>query len=348
MKHLLRDWIESKLANLKQGDDPTALGGPLNDQLHKAGLIGRWPDDPADALGISPGFVKEIAIRHDTSLVITTGLSIENCGFDESAYIYDLTADHWRRVWVDEQSDYAEKKYLPQGYRGVYISPPNYAQGADRSERLVLTLGRHDWCTSSWQDVYYRVWRIKSSYPTPKLLIDGPVEWAFGAREPEIKGSVGFNDVLIEYTIAGGFHSREEVRHYRVGPDDKVTRIDPLALRPTDFVEEWGLRSWATSSTWTQPSSRQKLAAAYERLKSRSGERDYGPTTHCSDRPDLWQVNLTSGFETAGTSMYFLVRWRPPYRFTMVDASDHRWPACDELDPRADELRTLFPSQDWR
>ena len=40
--------------------------------------------------------------------------------------------------------------------------------------------------------------------------------------------------------------------------------------------------------------------------------------------------------------VYFLVRWRPPYRFTMVSVSDRPSPDCTEKDPEADEARSLF------
>ena len=340
VKHLLRDWIESKLAGLRADDDPVAVAGPLNAELETAGLIGKEPDEPGNALGLPPGYLKEIEIKHANAVIVTAGLSIQNCGFDESAYAYEFSSDRWQGVWENEQNDYAGKKYLPQQLMGVYVSPPNYDSGADPSERLVLTLGWHDWCTSSWQDVYYRVWRIKSSLTQPKLLINES-EWSFLAREPPIKGSVGFNDVLVEYTVPGRDHSREEIRHYRIGPEDKVTRVDPLALSPFDFVEEWRIRPWAASLAWTESSVREKLVPVHKRLGSELLLRPYMATTHCTDRPDLWQVS-------ADASTYFLVRWKPPYRFTMVDVSDHRWKACDELDPHADEFRTLFPDQDWR
>jgi len=75
---------------------------------------------------------------------------------------------------------------------------------------------------------------------------------------------------------------------------------------------------------------------------------------HCPPTPDLWQVGVDFsdpptpiGAKPKGT--YFLVRWRPPYKFTMVDVSDHPSPACTEEDRAADdEYRTLFPVQEWR
>jgi hypothetical protein len=69
----------------------------------------------------------------------------------------------------------------------------------------------------------------------------------------------------------------------------------------------------------------------------------YDSTRHCQQHPDLWQVNIGAG--DPQSDVYFLVRWRPPYRFTMVSVSAHLWPDCIEKDPAADETRTLFPIQ---
>ena len=67
------------------------------------------------------------------------------------------------------------------------------------------------------------------------------------------------------------------------------------------------------------------------------------PTMHCAE-PDLWQVGVDFGDPAKGT--YFLVRWRPPYHFTMVQVSDPASPDCTEEDSAADdEYRTLFPGQ---
>ena len=45
---------------------------------------------------------------------------------------------------------------------------------------------------------------------------------------------------------------------------------------------------------------------------------------------------------------YFLVRWRPPYHFSMMDIFAKPWPACNEEDREADEWRALFSTQEWR
>jgi len=77
------------------------------------------------------------------------------------------------------------------------------------------------------------------------------------------------------------------------------------------------------------------------------GEFTY-PTMHCGLKPDLWQAGIDFRDEKKPDPEYFLVRWGPPYWFSMVDVSNRPWAGCTERDPEADEDRTLFAGQDWR
>jgi hypothetical protein len=74
----------------------------------------------------------------------------------------------------------------------------------------------------------------------------------------------------------------------------------------------------------------------------------YAPALRCEKQPEHWQVGLVwmdfDGQAMVETKqLYFLVRWLPPYRFSMAGVRDHPWAGCSELDPEADEDRTLFP-----
>jgi len=157
--------------------------------------------------------------------------------------------------------------------------------------------------------------------------------------------------VLIEFTqssIDDGVHNREGIRHFLI-EGDQVRRVDPVALSPRDFVDEWLTRGWDESAVWSEsPTLRHwhaKLHADF--VSGEFGDR----TMHCQSH-DLWQVtvepwNAQKNFEPEPKA-YFLVRWRPPYHFTMVNISEKAWPRCARQDPEADEWRTLFPTQDWR
>ena len=291
------------------------------------------------------GFLNEIKLYRPPRsefLILQTGVGIE-CGFDESAYAYEWIGDRWRRFWQSEQDDYEEKKYLPQRLQDVLISSTAHRPNGDKSTHLVLTLGVEPWCESNWHDIYMRMWRTKAEME-PKLLLDER-EWAF--IEAPILGTVGQNDVLAEYdvSLSGIGVGRRQVRHYAVDKE-RVERVDPIALGPRDFADEWLTRPWAESIRWTEPGKQAALA----RWHRTGNSIDFSNTAmHCRQSPDLWQIMSGYSVVPFDTPLrYFLVRWRPPYRFTMVDVSDHPWPGCTEEDPEADAPRTLFAGQDWR
>jgi hypothetical protein len=64
----------------------------------------------------------------------------------------------------------------------------------------------------------------------------------------------------------------------------------------------------------------------------------------CPNARDTWQVGINFEDRQPNPSVYFLVRWRPPYQFRMINVSDRPWTECTEEDREADEEpRTLFP-----
>jgi hypothetical protein len=90
---------------------------------------------------------------------------------------------------------------------------------------------------------------------------------------------------------------------------------------------------WPDAAKWT---ANRALQEWHERVRKTRSEFDF-PTKRCAARPDLWQVGLGES-----PTVYFLVRWRPPYRFTMVDVRETPWPDCTEVDRLADESDTTF------
>jgi hypothetical protein len=170
------------------------------------------------------------------------------------------------------------------------------------------------------------------------LLLD---ERAWGDVAARIDGTVSESHVLAEYSVglSPGF-TRRLVRHYVVD-GDKISRVDPVALGPRDFVDEWLKRDWVESAGWTE--ARNRAALGLWHGKGTSIDFENTTSMHCGQSPDLWQVvNNYSADANHELLEYYLVRWRPPYRFTMVDVSKRPWPGCVEPDSQADEERTLF------
>jgi hypothetical protein len=348
-KHQLRDWIESRLPPLKHEHDEVIAASQLNEALREANLFcSDSPDRGEDQCSgeTELGYLDEVKLKFSEFLIVQTAVGID-CGYDESAYIYQRSGDHWVRRWQSEQNTYTEMVYVPQTLHAVLISPAGI-----NDSRVVLTLGSQPWCSSNWRSVYYRLWRMTPDAPESKPLLEQTKAAYLGAHDPPIQGSVGADDVLIEYTVGSidvTIHNREAIRHYSV-EQDNVKRLDPVALSPRDFVDEWLTHSWPESSTWSEQTSGSRLRESHRSLHSDSVRGEFtGPTLHCSQHPDLWQVGIDFNKDgVPAIAHYFLVRWRPPYRFTMVQISDRPSPGCTEENSEADSHRELFPVQEWR
>ncbi len=340
-KHQLRDWIESQLPPDGQLKDTAELVRTLNTGLKTMRSLPGIEDQ--DGFWNAFGAIRIRLHRDSEFLVITTAFGIL-CGADESAYIYRWRDGRWRRLWETEQNNYSVKEYQPQIISSILISP--FARNAP--ERLVLTLGFESWCSSAWHPVQYRVWLMNRDQPVSKRLLDRTERAYLGNAHP-ILGSIGRDDVLVEFadrSLDTGVHTREVVRHFVID-QDFVRRIDPVALSPRDFVDEWLTQPWPEIAAWSDDASVKTLQEWHQKLHKDFISAEFGyPTMHCRQRPDLWQVSINfADYGEPELNRYFLVRWRPPYRFTMFQISEHPSPDCTENDPEADQPHTLFPSQ---
>ncbi len=339
VKHQLRDWIESHLAHLQWKDarwapSPTVLQEQLNDELSRAGLFCP-PNETCweDRLGYLDRIMLEI---QSGFVVVRTSIGLQICGTDDSAYIYESTDNHWRRMWQSEQNNYEEKNYFPQRLVEVKISRTDWRPNSDHTEHLVVTTGVLPWCTSVWQPVYYRVWQTKSTYSNQLLLLEGSEQADIAAP---IHVRANQHDVFIEFQIIADDAMRvSELRHY-VLENGRLRRTDPVALTPQDFVSFWLRHPWTEVSEWTAQTSRATLEAWRKRYKGTDSEFT-SPTRHCTRHPDLWQVATDPGSDP--DVHYFLIRAHPPFRFTMVSASDRPWPDCTEDDPAVDNTPDFF------
>jgi|SRR5579871_701854 len=347
VKHELIVWVETRLPEIRWKDnhwelDPIVLQEKLNDELERAGLFcGSEYGVPCPDWS-RLGFLGRLVFDMKWGiLVVKTGVGIANCGEDQSAYGYESADERWQRFWHSEQTNYSEDRYSPQRFDEVAISLTNWTPGADKNEHLILTLGHYPWCTSNWQTVYYRVWHTKSGFPEPKLLLDGNEEAQILGP---IRGTASLKDVSVEYPVTsleGGFW-RPEIRHYSL-TSDKLERREPVALSPRHFIAFWLRDAWTDVEPWTDRGRRSQLR------EWRTGHTDpfsefSSPTLHCTQHPDQWQVSTAYG-KDGEKQVYFLIRWRPPYRFTMLDVGDKPWAYCTEEDPVADEERDLFPGR---
>jgi len=328
-KHQLRDWVESRLATFPQNGDTGALAEELRNAINSAQLY--CIDEDQDCFENSLGYLDDIEVnREGEFLIVKTAVGIF-CAFDYSAYVYTWRSGKWQRVWENEQNTYTEKDYAPQIIHAVHVSSPDKG-----GNRLVITLGSRSGCIPAYIPVYYRVWQINRDYSAAKMVIDSK-ETALDGYPP-IQGKVGPDDVLLEFTVGGIAYgeSHKAVRHFDVH-DQQARQVDPIATTPRDFVEEW------ISAEWTQSGSRSasvSLKQQHMKVHRTDGMGDFpDPAVRCKSGPDLWQIG-THWHE--GPKSYYLVRWTPPYKFTMMDIKDRPFPDCTVADPKGDHHPALF------
>jgi hypothetical protein len=255
-KHQLRDWIEPRLNDIHSSPGGDARLPALNEELQQAGLLCDWraPDLQTCPGQTYLGFLERVQFHRSRGfLILETGVGIE-CGFDESAYLYARSDEGWRRVWQTEQNTYTDKEYKPQSIEAVLVSPYSRA-----NDYLLLTLGTGFGCASVWHNVYYRAFRLGPDQQAGPLLDEE--ELANVGRDPPIDGSIDRTDVLVQFSgrsIDPSILVRLFVRHYRIEADG-VERIDPLALRPRDFVDEWLTHEWREAALWSESENRRSM-----------------------------------------------------------------------------------------
>ena len=143
---------------------------------------------------------------------------------------------HWQRFWQSEEQLVDGVKYRPQFIDAVHVSAVDKSTGA----RNVMTLGHYTWCQSSWYPEYFTVWRAQRDGRALRLF--DAEEQAFLGDEPPMTGGVSLDGFHFEYQAGSIDHGttmiRGVTRNYRIA-GDTVTRIEPIARDPFEFVDEW-------------------------------------------------------------------------------------------------------------
>ena len=331
IKHLLRDWVESRLASFPRNGDEAAL---TNDLLSAMGQAKLFCDDPNDCISTALGFLDQIQItRESGSLAVTTAVGTgTRCGYDYSAYIYSWEGNQWRRLWENEQDDYSPAAYHPQTLHAVHISEP----AGDRS-RLILTLGTPAGCTGAFVPLYYRVWRTGAPGSAATLVLDRS-ETLNDESEPPAIAKLTATDLLIEFSAGGTGYgdTHKALRHFEFH-GAAPAQVDPIAPTPRDFVEEWLAAPWPESAA---RSDSLMLREWYEKLHRDDGQGDYpDPALGC----ESGLVQIATHLEGL-PKHYFLVRTKAPLHFTMAGVSNQPFPGCTRPDPAADRQPSLIPS----
>ena len=360
VKVALRRWVEAQLPPPSKpgriegtivtpdAASLSALARQMDDALDKAQLTcGDFESEayrcagPREGQQTERGYVGHVQLGlldYGRYLLVVTGVGVL-CGEDESAYLYKPDASGWKLVFASEQDDYRKGHYAVQNFTEIAVSPWA-GEGHSDAAPLVATLGYGPWCSSTWSSLTTRLWRMSDMTPTPRPLVDRTDSMWWG-NDDFGKARLSQDDLLVQYTaksMDAGVHNRKHLLHYRVGPGDIVTRLDPVALRPMDFVDEWLSSDWSDASGWIEG----RTGGEVFKAAHSQGRADFDDTgKRCRGDRSLWQVSLEG-------HRYFKVRWTATYVFRLVAVSQRPFAECNQPDREADHAEvSLFPDTQW-
>jgi hypothetical protein len=316
----LRDWIEPQLPKdvYSLAGEVSRLEVSLQKELERAGLSGADSSDPD--VFIDPGFdevgfeFKMMPELPDTLFVIAT-VKVP-CGGDQAVYAYRFDSNSRTRVIDDHpKSDL--------GFEGanLELSDPDL-----QGRRLLLIHRMSTQCASTWMGMTYAVYRMDLSRPPESLLSSEHGFWLGNDGPAFVLKS---DELMIEFldrSVDMGIHNRTHIFRYSFA--NGVRRIEPVALQPQDFAEEWLTAPWSEMQSMSAP----ETAEWHRKLIKLSFDR-YVDVVPCVSKPGRWAIGFQVTFEgekelEEPIQNYFLVRDLGNYRYAMEAVSDEEFEGC--------------------
>lgn len=313
----LARWLDDRLAAFPHDAPPQQVQAQLTAALGPQTTDGACVIEPdsRDILGMLA-----LNVRREGPYLLVRGTISIACGGDEVAALYAWD-NGWRRFWRSQS---------PSPQRIAHIQ-------AEPATGLVMALAHDEWCSSAWRQVSLRLWRAAPGRAAVPLLDRSDFAFMPDVDGP-LSGRLVGGDMWVEYLAASvdmARHSRRAVHRYRFA-DGRLRRLDPFALSPVDFVDEWLGQPWPGAAALTEPAAREPLERLHALLRGRGGAPTQsaefrGEAQPCRHAPDLWQVRVTfADLPPRRQDVAFLVRWRQPDRLRLTAARFRPWPDCPE------------------
>lgn len=341
----IRDWVASLLPKSRAALDAEFLflSSRVNADLQRAGLFAS--DTSGDHFKFEPGTVTRMEFSRppedSDKLTVTVGVDVP-CGNDDAVYIYDYSQGEPRRILESHGTrDHDES-----------MSDVRFSKRDAIGSQLILTLRYGVQCGSSWNMLSYDLFRLSATASAAVPILNAEQRIWFGANSP-YQLRLEPEELLMEVrdsSIDGGIHNRAHVLHFKA-PGLTIERVDPVALQPQDFVDEWLTRPWSEMESRSADTRRDKLKKWHEFLAGGFVAGEFQFVQQCREQADQWQVGIDlrwiKGKELPeDLSLYFLVQQSDQYRFKMAGISFDRQEGCPGDSQPNLESPTLFPSQE--
>lgn len=323
LKDALGGFIDAYMGCVSAQPVPAQIEKDLSKRVHAF----RLPPGPMSKDQIPPDFGKygfELWFGAKTTseqrlVAVTAGFSIE-CGSDTMLLIFAPDGDSWKEVlrWQSEPYKTVAAAFEAFDYG---ISPPD-----ESGHWYVVAHNIMAWCSSTWSSIRYAVLRPTSDPLKPAVLMSRSDGMWWGNED---FGSlvVWRNDFDLRFhsnSIDSGVHNRVWIRHYTI-TDDMVKRVQPVAVSPRDFVDEWIISSWRDASAWSSPRSLDQLRQMHgtlHRLNHHFGF-EFDSVQKCSGTPSTVQVEVVQIKDggDSGDTFFFRVVGDGPFQMKAVSCS---------------------------
>jgi hypothetical protein len=292
------------------------------------------PPPPDEQQIIGPGpwkglYLSEVTIKvqtvPDTRKLVAVLTSYEiPYGEDAVLDIFDQS-DHgiWRPTVEFTSKPYNSIAGAFQAFN-YKISPVDH-----KGNWFVVATHINPWPTSCWQGLFIDAVRPNELGMEYQLFHDEEYGYICDDVPPYLR-SVSSDGFQIQFSINSIDESQLfsiSLMNYKVDDED-VIRVQPVALNPVNFVDEWTRRTWRDAQGWSSPGNMAKLQNDHSKLHSQ-GMGDFTAYRSCVT-PSVSEIQFAEN-NGDGPNRYFLVK-KNADGFTMISVSDHATASCKGTD----------------
>jgi len=325
MKESLGELVDAYMRCVPANPDAGRIKRELSESVHAF----RLPNRPMSREELPPDFGKygfelwfDVQSAHKNRLVSITAAFDVECGSDALLFIFGRDGGQWHEVLRWQSTPYASIKDAFWSFDSR-VSP---ADGLGRW--YVVTKHIAPWCSSTWSAIDYEALRPQAGSVKPKVLLsaEDSVWWGGGDSGTLTAKANDFDVRFHAQSIDAGVHNRVWIRHFTIS-SDTVTRVQPVAVSPRDFVDEWLISPWESASGWSSKAASGQLRQEHEKLsrirQAAHSLLSFNTVYRCSDSRSHYQIEVVE--ETGpkfdiDRSTYFQVLGNDTYTMTRVSA----------------------------
>jgi hypothetical protein len=174
----------------------------------------------------------------------------------------------------------------------------------------------------------YKVFRLDWDNGVAQTVLDQEHGYWLDDREPLFVLSP--TEVTAEFqdsSVSADAHHRAEIERYLFAP--AAQRIDPVALQPQDFAEEWLTRPWSEMESRSAPATH----TLHESFGGGLLLGDYVELTQCPPKQPVWLAGFDIDYIgdkelREPRRVYLQVRDLGDHRYLMESATSRRPASC--------------------